>query len=453
MVQVFVLNSGHALVTVAAAIDAGAIADGDQRVLVSVNAAPIPETAAGPADLPALSSLLGRFDRVHRLNELLEPTLPTGWSPPAEDGPLLERLLRSAWGLGAEPVELFLQSPQVAPSRTIAGIFSAAALTIVGDGLMTYSPIRDRLPRTIVERVRQVVHADVVPGVAPLVFAETGAPRVPIDAARMRTVIDALARDEGDACLNWLSTAAEPTAIVLGQYLASLGLVSAAEEGAMQAEMVDRAHAHGARRIVFKPHPSAPPSESDAVRQRASALGLDFELYEGDAPAEVLAARLDPVVVVAGFSTALPTLQALLGTPIASVGNELLLARLSPYENGNRVPVTIVDALTRADSPYADPGRLQGLVDAVGFCMQPSIMAYLRPRAEAFLADLPESERRRYFSAKRLTSLQLPGGHRRGILEKALASNGGVSRIEQVRLVVGGARRRLGRAWKALRGR
>lgn len=453
MVQLFVLNSGYALTTVVAAMDAGLIRPAGARVLVSVNAAPLPETAASPAELPTLRPLLTRFDRVESLNELIAPLLPTAWSPTAEDGPLLERLLRRAWDLPDEPVELFLQSPQVPPSRTIAALFPGASITVVGDGLMTYSPIRDRLPRTVVERVRRVVYADVVPGVTPLVFAETGAPRVPVPAAAMRTVIERLAQEEGDACLTWLATAAEPTAVVLGQYLAALGLVSVDDEQRMQVEMVDRARDHGARRIVFKPHPSAPPTASDAVRRRAADHGIDCEIYEGDAPAEVLVARLDPVVVVAGFSSALPTVDALFGTPVAAVGNEILLARLTPYENGNRMPVTIVDALTRDGTRYHDPDALQRLVDAVGYCMQPTIVSHLRPRAVEVLTGLEPAERARYFAARRLTELQLPGGARRGILRRAMASTGGVGRVEQVRLVIGGARRRLGRAWKALRGR
>jgi len=157
--------------------------------------------------------------------------------------------------------------------------------------------------------------------------------------------------------------------------------------------------------------------------------------------------------VVAGFSSALPTVDALFGTPVAAVGNEILLARLTPYENGNRMPVTIVDALTRDGTRYHDPDALQRLVDAVGYCMQPTIVSHLRPRAVEVLTGLEPAERARYFAARRLTELQLPGGARRGILRRAMASTGGVGRVEQVRLVIGGARRRLGRAWKALRGR
>ena len=45
------------------------------------------------------------------------------------------------------------------------------------------------------------------------------------------------------------------------------------------------------------------------------------------------------------FSTALCTASAFYGIPVARIGTEPLLDRLTPYQNSNRVPVTLVDAL------------------------------------------------------------------------------------------------------------
>ena len=42
-------------------------------------------------------------------------------------------------------------------------LFPNARITIIGDGLMTYSPIRVKLPRSVVARIGRVVYADVVP--------------------------------------------------------------------------------------------------------------------------------------------------------------------------------------------------------------------------------------------------------------------------------------------------
>ena len=61
--------------------------------------------------------------------------------------------------------------------------------------------------------------------------------------------------------------------------------------------------------------------------------------------AEVLYERMRPALVVGCFSTALLTAAAFYGLPVARTGTELLLERLTPYQNSNRVPVTLVDAL------------------------------------------------------------------------------------------------------------
>jgi len=452
MAQIFVLNSAAGLMTAAAAIDAGAVPTGSPRILLSVNAALVPEIGSGPGELPSMSGLLARFDRVVSLNELIAPIPPTMWNPPESEWPLLERLLRTAWGLGDEPVELFVQSPQVSPSRALAAVFVAAPLTVIGDGLMTYSPIRDRLGRGITGRVRAVAYADVVPGVEPVLFTEADAVRVPVPATRMRAILAEVGDAVQDAAIDALAASGAPTALVLGQYLAALELVTADEEQAMQLEMIDRARDLGAERVVFKPHPSAPPAGAGALAAHARMRGLVWAQYSGAAPAEVLAVRLNTVGVVAGFSSALTSAHAVLGLPIASAGTETLLQRLDPFENSNRVPVTIVDALTRPDSPYRTPASLQGLVDAVGYCMQPGIMAHLRPRAERLLQGLDDDERHRYFSRRRLAELSLPGGRAR-FVTRILTPAGEITRLEELRLTILGAQRRFGRAMKVLQGR
>ncbi|MFS0865997.1 polysialyltransferase family glycosyltransferase [Microbacterium sp. 179-B 1A2 NHS] len=451
MTQVFVVNSAYGLMTAVAAMDAGVIGTpADGRVLVTVNAAIIPEAAEAIGEASHLATLRSRFDRVVDLNELLAPERPPHWRIGHGDAPILERLLRTAWGLGSAPVELFLQSPQVAPSRVFLDLFPGAAVTVLGDGLMTYSPIRSRWPQWAARRVVGVVYADTVPGLAPLLFAETGAPRMPVPVDALRRVVAEVAERSADADLDHLQRFERP-ALVLGQYLAALKLVSAAEERDMQERMIDRALEWSPSGIVFKPHPSSAPALIDDLRSHAHGRGVDFMVYRGTTPAEVLTARAPFAGAVAGFSTALPTVQALTGSPIAAVGTETLLARLAPYENGNRIPVTVIDALTRPDPAYRD-GRMQELVDAVGYAMQPETAAHLRPRAEAFLAGASADEQTRYFSYARLTALQLAGGPSAGPLARALASRDAASRLSELQLVVRGAGRRGRRAWKAIRG-
>ncbi|CAH0140579.1 alpha-2,8-polysialyltransferase family protein [Microbacterium sp. Bi121] len=463
MTVLFALHSAYGLTTAAAAIDEGLFGgDGQwgsgERVLVPFNSARVPETTVGIDAHAGLASLRVRFDRVESLDALLQPRHPSSWAPPADEFPVLRRLLERAWNLD-DDLELCVQSPQVAPASTLMALFPNARLTIIGDGLMTYSPIRVQLPRTVVARIGRVVYADVVPGVEPLVFRESGAARTPVPAARFAAALEetALAETGGsdpelDALADGTPSDERGTALVLGQYLAALGLVSSDEEVGMQQDMIDAALQWKPARIVFKPHPSAPPALTDAVRERAESHGLDFVVYRGPVPAEIVAERLDAVGVVAGFSTALPTIRALYGRPIASVGTRRMLRGLSPFENSNRVPTTIVDALTRSDSPYADPERLQLLTDAVGYAMQPKIAASLRPRAEELLRSMPQIERDRYFDPARLAKLRLPGAPVESLPRRMLRSAGGVGRVEELRLTIHGARRRAARAWKAVRG-
>jgi len=448
MTRLFALHSAFGLTTAAAAIDDGMF-DGGERLLVPFNSSRVPETTIGIDDQPTLESLRSRFDRVESLDAVLQPRHPSSWEPDAVELPVLRHLLERVWRLEGD-LELCVQSPQVAPARTLMSIFPNARITIIGDGLMTYSPIRVKLPRSVVARIGRVVYADIVPDVTPLVFREAGAEPTPVPAARFAA---ALAETSGeDAQLDALVDAA-PTALVLGQYLAALGLVTPEEEVGMQQTMIDRARRWGPSRIVFKPHPSAPPALTDAVRERAENHGLDFVVYRGPVPAEIVAERLDAVGVVAGFSTALPTIRALQGRPIAAAGAAEMLRLLTPFENSNRVPATIVDALTRERSPYASPERMQLLIDAVGYAMQPRIAAGLRPRAEELLQDLPDAERTRYFDPARLAELQLPGAPPENPMRRMLRSAGGVGRAEELRLSIHGARRRAKRAWDVVRGR
>lgn len=448
-IQLFALHSTYGLMTAAAAIDAGLLGEAHERILIPMNTAKVPETAHDLEEVPRLTPLRARFERIEPLNPVLDPLHPTTWQPDEQDLPMLERLFRRAWNLGDARLELFVQSPQVAPARTLMALFSQAELGVIGDGLMTYSPIRDQLPRQLTERVSRVVYPDVVPGVAPLVFAETGAARVPVAVAEFGRVLREAGEAQPDALLDALVDPATATALVLGQYLSALGLVSTEEETALQVRMVERAADAGARRIVFKPHPSAPPALSEALARRASARGLDFATYAGDQPAEFVAHRLGAMAVIAGFSTALPTVREVFGIPAHAIGTGTVLARLAPFENSNRVPAVIVDGLERG----VDPADLQGLVDAVGYAMQPEIVTHLRARAVAVLERLTPDERELLVPSSRLRRLDLPGAPAPTLPQRAGGSAGGVGRWEELRLTAAGAKRRARRVWKAATGR
>ena len=87
----------------------------------------------------------------------------------------------------------------------------------------------------------------------------------------------------------------------------------------------------------------------------------------------------------------------------------MVLERLTPYENSNRVPVTITDALLprmSADGSLEEPPPvdLGALVSAVGYCMQSEVYPGLRESAAAYVdAHGPA----RYFKRQRLAALDL----------------------------------------------
>jgi hypothetical protein len=193
-------------------------------------------------------------------------------------------------------------------------------------------------------------------------------------------------------------------AMILGQYLSALGIVTPEEEAGLHESMLRALAARGHDTIVFKPHPAAGRGHVRPLRAAAERLGVRLVVAGDSVPAEVVFAALRPELVVGCFSTGLMTAQRYFGLPVASYGTELVLERLAPYENSNRVPATIVDALlprlTR-DGELREPPRLDlgRLVRAVGYCMQAEAYPELRPEGMTFDP--------RYFKRKRLESLEL----------------------------------------------
>ncbi|ORT54040.1 alpha-2,8-polysialyltransferase family protein [Streptomyces sp. CB03238] len=403
--QIFYASTLYGAVTLAAALDSGCFPPADRRLLLVANNAAIPETAVPVDRMPGFERLGDRFDSVLSWNDTIAPFHPGGWSPRPDDIPLWERYLRLLWGLGEDRVELVLESLQVAPALTLAQLFPDAAIDVYADGLMSYGPTRNKLDPLVGERVRRLLHLDLVPGLRPLLLAEFGAAAEVVAAEAFTKVVDELA-DAGTL------PEATGSALLLGQYLSALGIISPAEEEDLHIRMVRGAVARGHRRLVFKPHPVAPASWSRTLEREAEALGAELTVLDRPVLAEVLFRRLQPALVVACFSTGLFTAARFYDLPVARLGTGMLLDRLSPYQNSNRVPVTIVDALL-PDLESGETGDVQdlaGLVAAVGFAMQPQVRPDLRPAAERYLSAHLDARTRRYFRRRRLTVLGLPGG-------------------------------------------
>ncbi|MEU9194899.1 polysialyltransferase family glycosyltransferase [Streptomyces hundungensis] len=415
--QIFAASTLYGVATLVAALDSDCFAPADRRLLLLSNNAPVPETSAPLDTLPGFAALRGRFDGVLSWNDTIAPFHPGGWSPRPDDVPLWERQLRAVWGLGDDRIELALESIQVNPAQAVAQLFPDAPLTVYADGLMTYGPTRNKLDPLIGSRVRRVLHLDLVPSLRPLLLGEFGVPSETVPTAAFVRTVSELAQTETELTeLVPLNPSAhdEPVALLLGQYLSALSILTAAEEEELHLRMVRGAAARGHRRLVFKPHPSAPPASAHALAEAAADLGVQLAVLERPLLAEVLYERLAPALVVGCFSTALLTASAFYKIPVARVGTELLLDRLAPYQNSNRVPVTIADALLPPLEPplEADPspaGDLAELLDAVGYAMQPELRPELRGAAERYLATSLDARTWRYFKRRRLTALALPG--------------------------------------------
>ncbi len=410
--RIVLASTAFGLATAAAALRSGTLARCDRQILITTSTVAMPEAAAPMTAVPGVTRLCEEFDAVWDYNQTIEPNHPADWHPRVGDLPLWERHLRTAWELGEDDLHLAVESIAVKPALSICRIFADARVDVYADGLMSFGPTRNPLPEQVATRIELVAYLDLVPGLAPMLLVEGGVPARAIPADAFRAVLSELANDGGTR------PPATRSAVVVGQYLAALELLTDAEEEDLYAEMIERCASAGYPTVVFKPHPSAPYGQGERLRTRFAASGVTVVLARDPALVETWYARGAVALVVGCFSTALLTAQQTYGIPAVRVGSELMLERLSPYENSNRIPVTLIDALIpplQADGRIGAPvyrhadADLVGLVRTVSYAMQPELLADRRPTAVQYLAA-HQPRQSRYFKRRRLTRLGLPGG-------------------------------------------
>jgi hypothetical protein len=420
MIQMFFSATQYAAATVTAAIRAGQFGprEGVRRILVVSNVAAVPEVSTPLDRMPGFEKLRPEFDEVRSWNEFISPHHPAGWAPRAQDAALWEKAVRLAWDLGDEPVEIACESIQANPSRAVADIFADSPLHVYADGLMTYGPTRNRVPHGMSSRIERVLHLDLVPGLRPLLLSEYGVQPEAVPGEAMVEVLAQLGESGAGLLAGLLPADHPPTAVLLGQYLSAIDLISQDEEQGLHLRMLRAAARAGHRDVLFKPHPSAPSVYNETLEAAAGDLGVRLTVLNEPVLAETVFAFLRPKLVIGCFSTALMTAAAFYGIPVARVGTDLLLERITPYENSNRVPLTLIDAaLPDAErDEVGTPLELKGmaeeltpLVRAVGYCMQSRKHHALREETALWLAA-HLAEYQRYFKRRRLTSLRLPGG-------------------------------------------
>ncbi len=408
-----------------------------ERILLLSNNAVVLEAATPIDEAPGAAALLTRFDRVIHLNDFLSPNHPNSWAPRHEDLPLWETELRSRWQLGDETVELIVESPQVNPAIALGRIFHTALIRVHSDGLMSYGPTRNFIPLTNGQRVTSLHYLPLVEGLVPRLLNEYEITPIALDRQAFANVVDEIVRDT-DLGLSDEITALNPstTAMAFGQYLSALGILTPQEEHDLHRDFVSAAHEAGMTAVVFKPHPASPPDMVQALSTHAQQLGIDFFVYSSPVIAEAAVSVLKPALVIGCFSTALVTARALYGIPAKAVQTDLLLERITPYQNSNRIPVTIADAVldgSNAQLSAEQVTELQALLDSVSYAMQPKVAFRLKETAHDYLSKRRGANTMKYFKKKRLTSLDLPGGlpkrnRPRTVLRKSLSAGQALAR-------------------------
>ena len=408
--RIYCVSTLYGAATLAAALDSDCFEDEDRSLLLVFNNSATPETTPPVDEMPGFEPLRDHFDEVLSWNEAIRPFHPGAWTPRQDDIPLFERYLRLLWGLGDDRVELVVESIQVAPALTVAQLFTDAPVHVYADGLMSYGPTRNKIDPLVGTRVRRLLHLDLVPGLTPRLLTEFDVPAELVPTEAFLKVMGELTSSVQD-----LPVLPDNSALLLGQYLSALGILSPEEEEDLHVRMMRGAVERGHRSIVFKPHPTAPARYSRALETEAGKLGVDLTVLDLPVLAEVLFEQSRPALVVGCFSTALFTASAFYGLPVARIGTEPLLDGLTPYQNSNRVPVVLADALL----PDLEGGKgekavpastLDGLLDTLSYTMQPQIYPSLRTAAERHLSQHLSARTKRYFRRKRLTALGLPGG-------------------------------------------
>lgn len=392
-----------ATAAVAGGVDAHARSGAVRRVLLVADYAPEAEAGLPLLDRAATAPLAALFDVVIDVNELIAPYHPGAWSP-GEAAELVGRLLLERCDLGPDPA-LFVEPYQVNFARWLMQLFPASPITVIADGLMAYGPSRRRVPDVLAHRLVELAHLDLVPGLVPVYLSEHRVPSRAVATSRVRAVLDGLA---DSAPWHGVDGSAAPGVLILGQYLSALGILSEMTEQELYLDAVVAASRRGYQTVAFKPHPAASGLLAHQLQRDAAARGVTLDLVEASGPAELLFGSGRYQAVHGCFSTGLFTASRLYSLDTLAFGTGLLLEQLTPYENSNRIPVTLSDLLLsdQGSQEHDDAGRV---LRAVSYCMQAKLYPGLRTEAAQTLAAHPQW-RKRYTKRRRLRALDLPGG-------------------------------------------
>jgi hypothetical protein len=406
--QLVLVSSAESLLAAAAAADAGLLGRPRRRVLVVFGRAPAPETAVLPHERPGASAAVARFDEVVVLDELLQPSDPSRWSPRGDDRPVLARLLRQVWGIGDDVVVLVSDRPQTEqPVEWLMSAFYGCEVVRLVTDLAGYGPAPQQLGWPQARRTSRHLYPELVKGLKP--WPEDDRPRsgsdveaVPIPAGSWTAVVDEVVTAAGTAVPG---PAVGRTALVLAESFVADGILSRDQETVLWREAVEAAVAEGADEVMVLADPVVPANLGIRLGDVAAGAAR-VTLIEHPAPVAAYLAAMRPSVVVGTMSAALLRARAD-GARVVPVGAKLVKERLRPYENRARLPWVVADATLREDGRWSATADLEDLIGAVAFCMYPDRFAERRADVTAFLKALEPAEVGRYTTANRAQKLGL----------------------------------------------
>ena len=430
MTQLIQISTQYQLANIVALIRAGRLGKAEERrILIVANNSFAPEITPDAASMPGSTGLLDWFDLVVDWNATIWPNHPKTFGISVERAPIMASSLQAQWSIGDdEQIDLIVESLPGHPAGALTQIFTTASISVHSDGLMSYGPVRNPLTLPQWQRLSTIYYTDLLPGITPRQLAEHSPERVALPTADLKSVITDMAAEAApELAAADLVDPIPDSGMVLGQYLAQIDLITAEEELDLHLQMIDEVKARGLSTVIFKPHPTSARTTIDPLRRRSRELGLGFVLADVALLAEIVIAGTRPELVVSCFSTGLATARALFRCTTSAIGTSMLLQALAPYQNSNRIPLTIVDALhtggfvlpgdlaevsagtSAGTSAGAGTKDLGPLLDAVTYCMQPETASHLRENTIEFLEAAHSSDDMKYFKRKRLSKLDLPG--------------------------------------------
>lgn len=355
-------------------------------------------TAAGV--LPASSDRVIVFDSRTAAGRGVGEAIAAGLRLPASDtcldlGP---RADAAAVVRSLAPSVVVLDAAAAASAERLATTAGKARLVLLDDGGRAPSPTPSQLSRRTLERITDLVFAELIPGLRPVLLRERGDTLrrhpVPLPALREAAAAWAGAVAAPRRIQEWRS-AGERTALVLGTELPELGPLAEAEAQRLAGRLVDAALDTGLRALAFLPGPGTGRADALRLAEAAAEAGLACAVLPTDLPAAVAHLLVAPALTLSVDEPWLLALRAHGGERVQSVATGRLLPRLASLRDARRPRLALTDAVLRRGVPLPEEqgdgagDTLQQLLDAVAFAVAPERLSALRPSATRTLLHSP----------------------------------------------------------------